>query len=529
MTAVAPPLARPRTLDALVSTDHKVIARGLLVVSLIFFLAGGVMALIMRAELAQPGLQVVSTQSYNALFSMHGSTMIYLVITPVAIALGVYLVPLQVGAPAIAGPRVALAGFWLFVLGGLVLESGWLAGGGPGRDTWIGVAPLSQLSRTPGAGMDLWILGVLLATLGELLLGACVLATALRKRAPGMTLLRMAPFTWTMVGTTLMVVFAFPVLVVLMGLLWLDRRHCCLFAGTFGPLAYQQLFWFYGHPVVYVMFFPFVGAVAEVFCAFSSRRLFGYPFFVGATALLFAALSSSVWGHHMFTSGRVDDRYFSLTSHAIILAAGLEYFDLLGTLWRGSIRFSAALLFGVGFLLQFLVGGLSGIWVASAPLDFHANNSYVVVAHFHYTLFAGSVFGAFAGIYYWFPKWTGALLREGLGKVQFVLLVIGTNMTFAPMFALGQDGMTRRIADYPSSSGWGTLNLIASIGSGVIALAIAVFGVNLAVSLRRRVPAGPDPWLGPSLEWATSSPPPPHNFDALPPVRSFAPMMDARS
>jgi cytochrome c oxidase subunit I len=529
MSAAAPAVRGTRVVDAIVSTDHKSIARGLLATSLVFFLAGGVMALIMRAELAQPGLQVVSTEGYNALFSMHGSTMIYLVITPLAIALGVYLVPLQVGAPSIAGPRVALTGFWLVVLGGVVLESGWLANGGPGRDTWIAVAPLSELQRTPGAGQDLWILGVLVATLGELLLGACVLATALRKRAPGMTLLRMAPFTWTMVGTTLMVVFTFPVLVVLMGLLWLDRRHCCVFAGSVGPVAYQQVFWFYGHPVVYVMFFPFVGAVAEVFCAFSGRRLFGYPFFVGATALLFAALSMSVWGHHMFTTGRVDDRYFSLTSHAIILAAGLEYFDLLGTLWRGSIRFSAALLFGVGFLLQFLVGGLSGIWVASAPLDFHANNSYFVVAHFHYTLFAGSLFGAFAGIYYWFPKWTGVLLREGLGKVQFVVLLVGTNMTFAPMFALGQEGMTRRIADYPASRGWGTLNLIESIGSGVIALAIAIFLVNVVVSLRERVSAGPDPWLGPSLEWATSSPPPAHNFDALPPVRSFAPMMDARS
>jgi cytochrome c oxidase subunit 1 len=268
--------------------------------------------------------------------------------------------------------------------------------------------------------------------------------------------------------------------------------------------------------------------VAEVFQAFSGRRLFGYAFFVASTALLFAALSSSVWGHHMFTTGRIDAKYFALTSHAIILAAGLEYFDLIGTLWRGRIRPSAALLFGVVFLLQFLIGGLSGIWVASPALDFNANNSYVVVGHFHYTLFAGSVFGAFAAIFYWFPKWTGVLLREGLGKLQLVILFVGTNMTFAPMFALGEDGMTRRIADYPRSAGWETLNTIATIGSYVIALGILVFLFNLYVSLRRRRVAAADPWRGPSLEWATTSPPPPHNFDVVPPVRSYAPLYDLR-
>jgi cytochrome c oxidase subunit 1 len=519
---------RQGVLDALLSTDHKGIARRLLVASLVFFLGGGVMALLMRTELAQPGLQIISTGSYNALFTMHGSTMIYLFVTPLGLALGLYMVPLQVGAENSAWPRMALTGFWLFVAGGIVMQLGWLTVGGPGRATWIGVAPLSEFQRTPGSGQDLWILGVMLATLGELLIGLCVLATALRKRAPGMTLMRMPPFTWTMVNTTLMMVFAFPVLIVLMGLLWYDRRNCCLFDGPQGSLNYQDLFWFYGHPVVYVMFFPFLGAVSEAICTFSGRRLFGYPFFVGATILLFAGLSMSVWGHHMFTTGRIDDRYFALTSHALIIAAGVEYFDVVATLWKGRIRFSASLLFAIGFLIQFLVGGLSGIWVASPPIDFNANNSYVVVGHFHYTLFAGSIFGAFAGVYLWFPKWTGARLREGLGKLQFVVLLIGTTMTFAPMFALGEEGMTRRIADYPASTGWGTLNLIETIGSYVIAVAIVIFLVNVVVSLRHRREAGPDPFGGPSLEWATSSPPPPHNFDALPPVRSYAPMFDVR-
>jgi len=512
---------------ALVSVDHKTIARRLLWATLFFFIGGGVMALLMRLELAQPGLQIVSTKGYNALFTMHGSTMIYLVIIPLALALGVYMVPLQVGAPELAWPRVALFGLVTFVLGGVVLEAGWLSAGGPGQATWIGVAPLSELARTPSSGQDLWVLGVLLATLGELCLGSCVLATALRRRAPGMTLLRMPPFTWTMVATCLLVVVSMPVLVVLMALLWIDRRTGGIFSDGNGPLAYQHLFWFYGHPVVYVMFFPFVGAVAEIFATFAGRRFFGYKIFV-FSILLFAALSMSVWGHHMFTTGRIDDRYFALTTHAILVAAGIEYFDDLATLWRGSIRFTTAFLFACAFLVQFLVGGLTGIWVGSPPLDFQANNSYFVVAHFHYTLFAGSMFGAFAAIYYWFPKWSGRLLREGLGKLHFGVLVVGANLTFAPQFALGQEGMTRRIADYPASTGWGSLNLLSTIGAYITALGVLIFVVNVWVSLRRPVWAGDDPWEGHSLEWATTSPPPRHNFAALPAVRSYAPLWDLR-
>jgi cytochrome c oxidase subunit 1 len=318
------------------------------------------------------------------------------------------------------------------------------------------------------------------------------------------------------------------VLVVTMALLWVDRQYGGVFSSNGpGPVAYQHLFWFYGHPVVYVMFFPFVGAVAEVFATFAGRRFFGYSLFI-FSILAFAALSMSVWAHHMFTTGRVTNRYFAFTTTAIAIPAGIEYFDLAGTLWRGRIRFGVPFLFGAAFFLQFLVGGLTGIWVASPPLDYHANNSYFVVAHFHYTLFAGSAFGLFAALYYWWPKVTGVLLREGLGHVHFWLLVLGTHLTFFPMFFLGQDGMTRRIADYPRSAGWGTLNLIETIGSFVIALAVLAFLVNVAVSTRRPRPAGPDPWDGQTLEWATSSPPPRHNFDVVPPVRSYAPLYDLK-
>ncbi|HVW18918.1 MAG TPA: cbb3-type cytochrome c oxidase subunit I, partial [Solirubrobacteraceae bacterium] len=521
-TAVLPRLS---LIDVVVGTDHKRLARRMVAVSLLFFLAGGVLALLMRTELAQPGLQIVSTSTYDALFTMHGSTMIYLFLTPMALALGVYLVPLQVGARRMAAPRVGLAGFVLYVAGGVGMYLGFLTTGGPGRATWIGVDPLSNTINTPGVGMDLWVLGVGVATLGELLIGACVLATALRLRTPDMTLKRMPVFTWTMVATCLMVVFAFPVLVVAMALLWVERQFGGVFSSSpNGPVVYQQLFWFYGHPLVYVMFFPFVGAVAEVFATFAGRRFFGYSLFV-VSIIAFAALSSSVWAHHMFTSGRVTNRYFAVTSTLIAIPAGVEYFDLVATLWRGSIRFTVPFLFAAAFVVQFLVGGLTGVWVASPPLDYHANNSYFVVAHFHYTLFAGSAFGMFAGLYYWWPKITGVLLREGLGRVHFWLLVVGTNLTFLPMFWLGQEGMARRVADYPRSTGWGTLNLLETIGSFVIALAVAVFLINVWLSMRRdRRPAGPDPWDAFTLEWATSSPPPAHNFDALPAVRSYAPL-----
>jgi cytochrome c oxidase subunit 1 len=509
----------------LAGTDHKVTARRIVGAALLFFLAGGVMAVVMRTELAAPGLQVVSTESYNALFTMHGSTMIYLFVTPFALALGLYFVPLQVGAADTAWPRVALVGSWLVVFGGLTMYTGFLTKYGAAQATWVGFDPLSTAVHSPGRGMDFWIFGVFLAVAGALLVAACILATVLRARAPGMTLLRMPPFTWAMVATVLMVLVSFPVLLVAMGLLWAERQWGEILGGG---VTYQHLFWFFGHPVVYVMFFPFVGVVMEILATFSGRRFFGYTAFV-ASLLFFSSLSVSIWGHHMFTTGAVANGYFSLASTMIIVPAGVEYFDAIGTLWGGVIRTSAALLFAVGFLLEFLIGGLSGIWVASPPLDYHANNSYVVVAHLHFVLVGGSLFGIFAAIFYWWPKVTGWRLREGLGKLQCALLVIGVNLTFLPQFALGEDGMTRRIADYPASAGWEGLNTLSTAGSYVIALAILTFLVNLAWSWAWADEAGDDPWGGHSLEWATSSPPPRPNFGpTLPAIRSYAPLLDLR-
>jgi cytochrome c oxidase subunit I len=507
------------------STDHKRIGVRVTGYALAFFVASGVLALVMRTELAHPGLQVVSENTYNQLFTMHGSGMFYLVMTPLALALGVYLVPLQVGAAEIAAPRLALLGDWLVLAGGLTMFSGFVTASGPARAGWTAFYPLSDARATPGVGMDLWIVGVVLAAVGSMALAGCVLATALRLRAPGMTMLRLPVFSWAMVVTCLMVLTAFPALLAAMALLFLDRQGLEIFDSSGGPAAYQHLFWFYGHPVVYVTFFPFVGAVAEVVAVFSRKRFFGYSALV-LSLLGFAGLSMSVWAHHMFTTGQVANRYFALTSTALIVPAGVEYFDLIATMWRGKIALRTPMLFAVGFILLFLIGGLTGIVVGSPPLDYHVHDSFFVVGHFHYTLFAGSLFGFFAGVYYWFPKVTGCLLGEGLGRLHFALMFVGANLTFFPMFILGYEGMQRRIADYPSSAGWGALNLLSTIGAFVLALSVLVFFWNLAVSLRRSVPAGDDPWGGHTLEWATTSPPPRHNFAALPPVRSFAPLLD---
>ena len=517
---------RSQPLRGLSTTDHKRLALNIGVVAFAFFIAGGVLALIMRTQLAADG-GVVSQGVYDELFTMHGSTMVYLFVVPLALAAGVYLVPLQVGAAEIAGPRVALAGLWLLISGGITMWCGFLTSGGAAQASWWGFDPLSSVPYSPGAGMDLWIYGVVLATVAVMLWSGCLIATALWRRAPGMTLMRMPVFTWTMVVTCLMVLFAFPALLVALGLLWGQRHLGGVLVGNAGAVAYQELFWFYGHPVVYVMFFPFVGMVAEILATFSSRRFFGYPAFVVAL-LAFSGLSMTVWGHHMFTLGQTTNKYFSLTSTALIVPAGIEYFDFLGTLWKGALRFTTAFLFALAFLVQFLIGGLTGEILASPPLDYGLNMSYFVVAHFHYTIFAGSAFGLFGGIYFWFPKLTGAMLRERLGKVHFVLMVIGTNVTFFPMFVLGAQGMTRRIAVYPRSGGWQPLNQLETAGAFVIALATVIFLLNVAISLRHRVPAGDDPWRAHTLEWATSSPPPRHNFTRLPSIRSHAPLLDLR-
>jgi cytochrome c oxidase subunit 1 len=482
----------------------------------------------MRAQLAEPNGQLVSDNTYSELFTMHGSTMIYLFVTPMAIALSMYLVPLQIGAISIAGPRAALAGFWTWLAGGLIMQSGWLSADGAGRAGWFSPVPLSNGTNTPGVGQDLWVLGVILAASGMVVMAGCVLVTIARRRAPGMALLRMPVFSWTGLVTVLMVVGSFPVLIVAMILLYIDRHGANIYSGFSGAIDYQDLFWFFGHPVVYVMFFPYLGAAAEAIAVGANKRWFGYKAFV-ASVMAFAALSMSVWAHHMFTTGGVTNQYFAFTSTALVIPAGIEYFDVAGTLVGGALVLRCSMLFALTFFVQFLIGGLSGIFVASPVLDYSANNTYFLIAHFHYTLFAGSVFGFFAGVYHWFPKLTGALLRERLGKIQLAVMIVGTNLTFFPMFLVGEDGMPRRISRYAEHPGWATLNRLETAGSVLIAVGVAIFVANVWVSLRHREPAGDDPWRGHTLEWATSSPPPPLNYEApIPPIRSYAPLLDLR-
>jgi cytochrome c oxidase subunit I len=510
------------------STDHKRVGLNVMIVAFWWFLLDGLFALLMRTELARPGLQLMTRDTYNQLFTEHGSGMIYLFVTPLALGVGVYLVPLMVGAAEIAWPRIALAAFWLLIAGGVTMDSGWFTSHGAAKFGWTAFYPLSDANRSPGLGMDVWIIGVFLATLAELMLAACILATILRHRAPGMTMLRLPVFVWSQVATTLMVLMSFPALLVAMTLLWWDRHIGGVFDTPGGPAAYQHLFWFYGHPVVYVMFFPFVGIVAEVISVFSRRRFFGYTAMV-LSFLAFAGLSMSVWAHHMFATGQVTNQYFSLTSTALIVPAGIEYFDLIATMIGGAILLRTPMLFAVGFLLQFLIGGLTGIITASPPLDYHVHDTQFVVAHMHYVLFAGSIFAFFAGVYYWWPKVFGVFLRERLGKLHFTLMVIGTNLTFFPLHILGYEGMARRIANYSPHSGWTNLNEVSTLGSYLIALSVLVFLLNVWRSFRRPDPAPADPWEGHTLEWATTSPPPRGNFESLPKIRSYAPLYDLRT
>jgi cytochrome c oxidase subunit I len=521
---VAPPEPRVRGVMALIAaTDHKSLGLRLFGLAGVFFLVGGVLALIMRAELAVPGMQVLSHQEYDEVFTMHGSTMVYLVVQPLALGLGVYLVPLQIGAADLIAPRLALWCAWLVALGGGIMFLGFLTTHGAGPDGWTAFLPLSSETYTPGNGMDMWVLGVIVANAGQLVLAGVILGTILLRRAPGMSMLRLPVFTWTEIVTCLMVLVSFPALLAAMALIYANRQ----FGVTVDPVVYLHLFWFYGHPNVYVMFFPFLGCAAEVVAVFSRKRFFGYHAMI-FSLLAFAALSMSVWGHHMFTTGRVANEYFAVTSTSLAIAAGVEYFDMVGTMWGGAVLLRTPMLFALAFLVQFLVGGLTGIIIASPPLDYSLNDTFFIVAHFHYTLFAGSLFGLFAGVYYWFPKATGAMLREGLGKLHFGLMVLGTNLTFFPMFVLGYEGMVRRVPDYPRHAGWQTLNELSTAGAVLIAVATLVFIANVWVSLRRRQVAGNDPWEGHTLEWWTTSPPPRHNFVDLPPLTSYAPLLDRR-
>jgi cytochrome c oxidase subunit 1 len=513
------------------TTDHKRIALLTIGTATVLLVAMGGLALTMRAQLVQPGMHVLSADAYDQFFTIHGSGMIYLVMTPFAIGIGLYLVPLQIGAVNVAAPRTTMLGYWLYLAGAFTMLSGFATSTGAADHGWYGYPPLASSQHTPGPGVDLWIAGVTLVAVAMILIAATVLWTALLRRAPGMTMLRLPILSWSVIATNLMVIGAFPALLVAMAILAAGRITPSIFENNTWNIGYQNVFWFFGHPVVYVMFFPFVGAVVEVLATFSNRRYFGYKPTVLAL-LVFAGLSMSVWGHHMFTTGQSSNDYFSLTSILLLVPAGVEYFGFLATLLGGRLVFSTAMLFAVAFVPQFLIGGLTGIMVGTPVIDYQVTDSYFIVAHWHYTLAAGSLFGFLAGFYFWFPKATGYMLREGLGKAHFWLWLVGTNVTFLPMFYLGLHGMPRRIYTYLPTDGFATANLISTLGSTLLGLGTVVLLVNLLVSFASPRPAPPDPWGGHSMEWATSCPPPPTNFTPefpVPPIHSFAPLLDLRA
>ncbi len=514
----------------LTTVDHKRIGILYVVTAVGFFIISGLLSLLMRAELAQPGLQVVNESTYNQLFTMHGTGMMFLFATPLVAGLANYFVPLHVGAPDVAFPRLNALTYWLYVLGGVVVFSGFLTASGAAAFGWTGYAPLSEATYSPGAGVDLWIIGLILVGTSSILGAVNLMATIFGMRAPGMTMFRLPIFTWNIIVTLTLIMFSFPVLTAALAALFIDRN---LGGGFFDPtqggdpILWQHLFWFFGHPEVYIVILPFFGVITEIIPVFSRKPLFGYRGFVFAT-LLIGAYSFSVWAHHMFTTGSVNNPFFSAMTMLIAVPTGVKFFSWIATMWRGKLTFPTPMLFAMGFLFMFLIGGITGIFVASPPIDYAVHDTYYVVAHMHYVLFGGTVFASFAAFYYWIPKMSGRMMGERLGKLHFWLMLIGFNLTFFPMHQMGLNGMQRRVADYPAESGLEVLNAVSTAGSGIVALSIAVFLFNLFVSMKRGASAGDDPWQANTLEWATSSPPPHHNFKRLPPIRSERPVFDAR-
>jgi cytochrome c oxidase subunit 1 len=512
----------------LTSTDHKVIGVNYIVTSTVMMLIGGFFAEIIRAQLVSPTNTLVSFAQYNELFTMHGSVMIYLFAGPFAFAgLANYLVPLQVGAPDMAFPRLNALSYWLYLTGSITMLLGFFTAGGAANFGWVGYAPLSNAVNSPGSGADLWIGALMLTGFSAIFSGVNLVATIFYLRAPGMTMFRMPIFTWNMLVVGILILLAFPVLTSGLIMLYCDRHfgtHIFSVNGGGVPLLWQHIFWFWGHPEVYILALPFFGMVTEVIPVFSKKPLFGYKGMIFAT-LTIAALSLGVWAHHMFTTGAVLLPFFSIMSLLIAVPTGIKIFNWIGTMWGGELYFSTSMLFAIGFVITFLLGGLTGIYLASPPLDFLTHDTYFVVAHFHSVVMA-LVLGAMAGIYFWVPKIFGKMLNEPLGKLQFWLAFIGTQIFTLPMYLVGLHGMPRRTAVYPNNPSWQTLNIWVSVGALIIGISMLVFVVNVIYSWRNPVIAGNNPWDAHGLEWYTTSPPPHHNFTSLPPIRSERPTWD---
>ncbi len=509
------------------TVDHKKIGIMYGATALVFFCAGGIEALFIRLQLAQPNGTVLTAAQYNQLFTMHGTTMVFLLGMPLSVAFANYFIPLMIGARDVAFPRLNAFGYWLFVLGGMFLYSSFLLGGAP-NGGWFGYTPLTStplgLGALPGRGPDFWTVGIVMLGIASTTSAINLIVTILNLRAPGMTLMRMPVFVWMMLVTMFLTLFAMPIITVALIMVFFDRNFGTSFflaAKGGDPLLYQHLFWLFGHPEVYILILPGMGIVSEVLPVFSRKPLFGYPVVV-FSGIAIGFLGWGVWAHHMFTTGLgpVAVSAFSLSTMLIAIPTGVKIFNWLATVWKGAVRLTTAMLFSLGFIAMFTIGGLSGVSLAVVPADTQQHDSYFVVAHFHYVLFGGLVFGLFAGFYYWFPKVFGRMLDERLGKLNFWTMLIGFNLTFFPMHLLGIYGMPRRTYRYDAGLGWDTLNLLATIGGFLIALSVLMFIVNAIVSHQRGKVAGDDPWDGRTIEWQTTSPPPEYNFAEIPQIEA---------
>jgi cytochrome c oxidase subunit 1 len=512
------------------STDHKTIGNLYLVTAFGYFCIAGLMAVVMRTELATPGLDVIDTrEQYNQLMTMHGTVMLLLFATPLFAGFANAIMPLQIGAPDVAFPRLNALSYWMYAFGSAIAMGGFLTPAGSASFGWTAYAPLSDTTFEPGLGSTLWVAGLSLTGFSTILGAVNFITTAITMRAPGMTMFRMPIFTWNVLITSMLVLMAFPVLAAALFGLLLDRTFDAQIynPANGGPLLWQHLFWFFGHPEVYVIALPFFGIVSEVFPVFSRKPIFGYKTLVYATISI-AGLSITVWAHHMFATGSVLLPWFSLLTMLIAVPTGVKIFNWVGTMWRGSVTFETPILWAIGFLITFTFGGLTGVILASPPLDFHVHDSYFVVAHFHYVVFGTVVFAMFSGFYFWWPKLTGKMLGERLGKIHFWMLFIGFHMTFLIQHWLGVIGMPRRYASYLPSDGFTWLHQVSTVGAFLTATSMLPFFLNIVQTMRhgQRVRVN-DPWgYGRSLEWATSCPPPRHNFTSIPRIRSESPAFD---
>jgi cytochrome c oxidase subunit I len=522
----------PSGLSGVLSTvDHKIIGRRYLLTALFFMVLAGLAAVAMRAQLARPEAGLIGPDLYNQLFTMHGTTMMFLFAVPVMEAFGVYLVPLMVGTRNIAFPRLNAFSYYVFLFGGLMLWVAFLANAGP--DTgWFSYVPLSGPEHAPGKRVDFWAQTITFTEIAALAVAIEIIVTTLKLRAPGMTLDRIPVFVWAQFVTSFVVLFAMPAVMLASSMLIMDRligTHFFNPAEGGDALLWQHLFWWFGHPEVYIIFLPATGMVSEIIATFCRRPVFGYLALVLALITI-GFLSFGLWVHHMFTAGvpQLGASYFTAASMMIAIPSGLQIFCWIASFWTGQPVFKTPLLFVIGFILLFVIGGLSGVMVASVPIDTQVHDTYFVVAHFHYVLIGGAVFPVIAGIYYWFPKVTGRMMSERLGRIHFWVAFLSFNLAFFPMHITGLVGMPRRVYTYAPEMGWGDLNLLSSVGSMLFASSFLILGWNVIRSLSAGEPAGDNPWDAPGLEWATSCPPPPHNFDHIPVVMSRTPLWSDR-